>query len=111
MNLEKIKEIVNSNSRDDVKNFLIINCLSEDKNAIPLMMEILDTERKNKKELIQDMNLELSRSHIFIEISKESFNKKFVLDEIEKFYLKYKGVVTHCFNRFNNDSSSLKNKK
>ena len=41
MNLEKIKEIVNSDSPSNVKEHLIINCLSEDKNVIPLMMEIL----------------------------------------------------------------------
>jgi hypothetical protein len=68
---------------------------------------MIDRERTNKKELITDMNLELSRAHIYIDMRPETkvegqdcFNKGFVLDEIAKFYLRYKGSITHCFNRF-----------
>lgn len=108
MDIDKIKEIVNSDSSVLLKESQLIEHLSSDKNCIPTLLRILERERSNNKELITDMNLELSRAHIYIDMraeskseNKESFNKGFVLDEIAKFYFKYKQVVTHCFNRFN----------
>lgn len=108
MDIKTIKTIVNGNQPNDIKEMLVIGVLATDKNAIPMVMKILETERKSQKELVQDLNLELSRAHIYIDMrpeqkkeSKESFNKGFLLDEISKFYIKYKGKVTHCFNRFN----------
>ena len=109
MDIKTIKSIVNSDSPNNIKEMLIIRELSADKNVIPMIMEILQTERKSQKELVQDLNLELSRAHIYIDMRpeskkevKEGFNKGFILDEIAKFYIKYKGKITHCFNRFNN---------
>ena len=108
MDIKTIKSIANSEQPNDVKEMLIIRVLATDKNVIPMIMDILQAERKSQKELIQDLNLELSRAHIYIDMrpeskkeSKESFDKGFLLDEIAKFYIKYKGKVTHCFNRFN----------
>lgn len=108
MNIQSIKEIVNSNISDDMKEDLIISVLASDESVIPTMLKILQEERNKKKELIIDMNLELSRAHIYIydrpetkTEAKQAFNKSFIMDEIAKFYIKYKGVITHCFNRFN----------
>jgi hypothetical protein len=108
MNIDVIRDIVLSEDSLSMKEYKLIAHLAEDENCIPTLLRILNRERAMKKELIQDMNLELSRAHIYIDMraeskaeNKESFNKGFVLDEIAKFYLKYKKVVTHCFNRFN----------
>ena len=108
MDIKSLKEIVNSDLPDNYKEIQIINLLANDEKIIPEIMKILEQERKNKKELITDMNLELSRAHIYIDMrdenkkeGKESFNKNFVIDEIAKFYIKYKGMISHCFNRFN----------
>lgn len=107
MNLKRLKEILDSREPDNVKEHLIIQCLSKDEKVIPTIMKILGSERDEKKQLILDMNLELSRAHIYIDErpenkaeAKQSFNKSFVIDEIGKFYFKYKGIIGHCFNRF-----------
>jgi hypothetical protein len=108
MDIDIIKDIVNAESSYEIKKIQLIQHLASDKDCIPTLLRVLDRERTMNKELITDMNLELSRAHIYIDMraetkseSKESFNKGFVLDEIAKFYFKYKQVVTHCFNRFN----------
>ncbi len=108
MDIKTLKEIINSDLPDNFKEDLIIESLSQDESAIPVILKILNKERIAKKELILDMNLELSRAHIYIESRpeskrdiKQSFNKEFILDEIGKFYAKYKSIVSHCFNRFN----------
>ncbi len=113
MDLELIKQIVNSGLPDESKEYKIIQVLADDEKAIPEIMKILESERSMQRRLIMDMNAELSRSHIFIELEvpdkpsknkknpNEGFSKGFVVGEIEKFYVKYKSVVTHCFNRFN----------
>ncbi len=108
MNLKEIKEVINSSIPDKQKKECIIGILAKDEKLIPTLMIFLSVERQNKAELIDDMNLELSRAHIYIDErppikneSKAAFNKNFVIDKISEFYIKYKSVVTHCFNRFN----------
>ena len=106
MDIKSIKNIVNRDIPDSVKESMIIDELTKDKDVLPTLMLILNQERRSQKELIQDMNLELSRAHIYIETQKEDkkeegFNKSFVIKEISNFYKKYKGVVRHCFNRYN----------
>jgi hypothetical protein len=107
MDLKKLKAIlINDDLPDDHKKYLIIKVLSDDKEVIPMILEILDVERENKKELIIDLNLELSRAHIMIEMLPESkkklsLDRQFVLDKIAEFYIKWKGKIRHCFNRFN----------
>ncbi len=113
MDLKLLKQILDSTLPEEVKEHKIIEVIAADKNALPEMMKILMAERSFNSELIRDMNAELSRAHIFIEgevSDKPSKNKKdpnagfskgFVMGEIEKFYTKYKSVVRHCFNRFN----------
>ena len=108
MDLKTIKEIVNSGAKDEIQEALIINTLANDEKVIPMILEILSSERKENKDLIMDINLELSRAHIYIDMRPESkaenkdcFNKGFIMDEIAKFYIKNKGKILHCFNRFN----------
>jgi len=108
MNVKEIQEIVNSPILPtQTKESLIINSLAEDKNVATDIIKILSREREVNQGLISDMNLELSRAHTYIDRrselkpeSKENFNKSFVLDKIAAFYIKHKGLVTHCFNRF-----------
>lgn len=107
MDLDGIKEIINGNLPEEIKVSQIINLIAEDENVIPTIMLMLASERKTNKNLLMDMNLELSRAHIYIDMkpegkreAKDNFNKAFILDEITKFYIKYKGKIVHCFNRF-----------
>lgn len=116
MNIQEIKSIVNNQLvGDEIKEKLIINSLSKDKKIIPIILNILNKERENNAELIEDMNLELSRSHVFIDtlnpnlIGKketqsslgDNVTKEFITDKIAAFYIKYKDIIVHCFNRFN----------
>jgi len=108
MNIKKLKSIINSELPEYVIESQVINLLAKDKNVIPDILKILESERNLKNDLITDMNLELSRAHIYIELStetkkqaKDSFNKSFVINEIKNFYTKYKSNIKHCFNRFN----------
>ena len=107
MNLDEIKEIINSDLPDEIKESQLIESIANDENAVPNIMLMLAFERKTNKNLLMDMNLELSRAHIYIDMkpegkqeTKDSFNKAFIMDEIAKFYIKYKGKIVHCFNRF-----------
>jgi hypothetical protein len=96
MNLKEIKKVLEYNIPDETKRTLIIRILSEDKNVIPTIMEILDYERQKKAELIGEMNMQLSRAHIGLDNPK--MNKdKFIQKEITQFYLKNEDQVGHCF--------------
>ena len=108
MDIEAIKQIVNTDLPEEIKHRMIISVLSEDKMIIPIILDILNDERNKNEELVKELNVNLSRSHIYIgmtmedkKASKNRFNKKFVMEEIEKFYKKYKGMISHCFNKFN----------
>lgn len=108
MKIDQIKAIVNNNLfPDSAKRSMIIKIIAADENAIPDILQILNEERADKKQMMLDMNLELSRTHIYVDeytesakMEKGTFNKGFILDNISKFYLKYEGKITHCFNRF-----------
>lgn len=108
MDIRALQLVINSSIPDEHKEDEILKILSKDESIILYMFKILEEERKLKKELISDMNLELSRAHIYIDTrpevkseEKKDFNKGYVIDKIAQFYIKYKDVVTHCFNRFN----------
>ncbi len=106
MDLETIKKIVNSDSPSKSKELQILYVLAADKNAIPTILDILNAERKSNNEMITDLNLNLSRTHIFVDeyvdkVKEKQFTRAFILDKISEFYIKYKGRISHCFNRFN----------
>lgn len=109
MNIKEIKMILDAELPDYIKEKMIIIKLAEDKKVIPMLLEILERERASSDKLLTDINLELSRAHIYIEEAKidtkkekkSAFNRDFVLGKIERFYTRYKGIITHCFNRFN----------
>lgn len=109
MDLEKIKTIINSGASNDYKQELIIKILSEDSQVIPKLLKLLEYERIAKKELISDMNLELSRAAIKIELMLENntidsnavMTKEWVLNKIQNFYFKYQSIIKHCFKQKN----------
>ncbi len=108
MNLKKLEEIISSPFPDELKERMIIDCLAKDEKVIPTIMKILDAERYSKNELLIDMNLELSRADSYLRMSPEhkkelesSFNIEFIRSKIAEFYIKYKSMVRHCFERTN----------
>lgn len=64
MDIKNIKQIVNSDLPIDYQEKAILSVLANDKKVIPYIMEILENERKQNKELLLDTNMELSRALI-----------------------------------------------
>jgi hypothetical protein len=96
MNVKEIRSILDQKLSDsDTKN-LIIRSISKDENVIPILMELLEHERKYKKEVYENMNVLLSKADVGLDNKK--FNKdNFMQKEIYEFYKKYKDMVGHCF--------------
>ncbi len=96
MDLEKIKAIVNSDISKEHQESLIVTVLSQDKNVIPNILNLLERERIQQKELLLDTNLELSRALVIMNKNPESRSAKkiineeriFVVEEIKKHYKK-----------------------
>lgn len=100
MNLDKLKEILNQEIRADVKEILFLEQLSKEEDIVPNLLRILEAERRRNKEVIIDMNLELSRAFNYVheaafDKKKKGFNKEFLLGEIKNFYRRYKSVISH----------------
>lgn len=95
MNIKNIKEIVNDEMlTDNQKRHMLYLELAHDENAITTILGILDAERQEKRELILDLNLYLSKAHMGLEtpkLNKDGFMQK----EIRKFYKS--GRINHCF--------------
>ena len=96
MDLNKIQQVLNMEMPEESKRRTILNIISEDNNALPDMMGILNAEREQKQELILEMNMQLSRADVCIQEPKIA-KKEFVLGEISKFYKEYAAHVRHCF--------------
>jgi len=94
MNLNKIKEIVELSLSDSDKESLIISEISKGENVIPIILRILNAERKHKNELVSKMNLLLSKADIGLRkprLNEDGFMQK----DIAEFY--DKAEVNHCF--------------
>lgn len=104
MNIEEIKRICNSTSFSlESRETMILRLIAKDKKAVPYIIEMLNSERQIKNNIISDMNVELSRSLVFIEenteetkknkklpIEKQGFSRTFVVNSINDFWNKYK---------------------
>lgn len=102
MNISIIKKAIEFGSDDETIKNLIIREIAIDEDAVPMILEIINTERHLNKELILDMNLELSRLHIQFETPKFAGKNKIeqqqtVKDNVKGFYEKWKGKIGHCF--------------
>ena len=99
MDIKSIKQIVNSDLPIDYQEKAILSIIADDKKVIPYIMEILENERKQSKELILDTNSELSRALLVLNDENLKSNKKVVADpkwvvgEIKKHYHKWKNHI------------------
>ncbi len=105
MDLEKIKRIIEHDIPQEQKESMILQVLSKDDEALIYMLGILTHERRYKKELIQDLNLEVSRYHVHI--NNKSLLKKnliFLNKETKSLYERWKDFISPLFNnKFNED--------
>ncbi|HYE67512.1 MAG TPA: hypothetical protein VEA58_02810 [Anaerovoracaceae bacterium] len=69
--------------------------IANDPDAIPKIMQMLDEERRTNKNLVTDLNFQLSRAHVVLE-APEMNKGEFVAAEIRKFY--ETGRIGHCYN-------------
>lgn len=106
MDINSIKQIVNSDLPNDYQEKAILSIIAIDKKVIPYIMEILENERKQSKELLLDTNMELSRALVTLRLKPSDVKTKkalkehteFVIDEIKKHYIKWKDYIKCCFN-------------
>lgn len=96
MNLDRIKQIVNSGH--PMWDSILIQELAMQEDVIPRILDILNEERRQKNEVYSEMNLLLSQAETGLEtpkLNKDGFIGKKIID----FYKKYKGIkgVFHCF--------------
>ena len=93
MNIQKIKDIINTNIPDELKEIYILNVISEDPNVIPTILNILEEERSRNNELILDSNTELSRALVVLKDKNLKYNKKIIADPkwvVDQIILHYK---------------------
>lgn len=95
MNIKAIREIVAMPIPDSVASHKIIEVLAKDEHVIPILMQILDQERRETKNLVNESNAELSRALVTLEDphigqkGKAYIEIGFVIGEIKKHYRKW----------------------
>ena len=103
MDIKKIREIVSLGLPEQTIEMLILGVIAEDKNAIPTILKILESERNDNRELLLDTNLELSRALIVLNDANLRWNKKcsptprWIVGEIKKHYIKWKDKISCCY--------------
>lgn len=105
MDLEKIKQIIEYDIPQEQKESMILQVIGKDESVLIYMLGMLSHERQSKKELIQDLNLEVSRYHIHInDKSLLKKNLNFLNKETKSLYERWKCYVKPLFNnKFNED--------
>ena len=105
MNIQAINKIVTAcDISDEAKRRLILSEIATDEKALPDILEILAQERAKGKELVQDLNLELSRMSAYAAQPKrqikgsEGFTGDFVFGKMWEMYAKWGGRIGHLFN-------------
>ena len=92
--LKKIEESINSPYPDEVKMLMIIQIIGKSPDAFNIILNMLDSERRSKDELIREMNELLSKSHATYHIP-EDMKKHMNMDkQINDFY-KSTNMVFH----------------
>lgn len=87
MNLELIQSIVNDSFVPaESKKKLILMAVATAEDAIPSILQIVEAERRQNKELILDLNANLSIALVALTDNYKGENKKFIVETIKKFY-------------------------
>lgn len=96
MDLKKIGEILGSWEPDNWKEARIIELLAKDEAVIPRILKILEAERRQSKELVNESNLLLGKAHVGL--NNKKINKgNFMQAEIVEHFKKYSHVISHPF--------------
>lgn len=100
MTYEHLIKVLNSpmTGKEEGEKMMLIY-MSQDDKVIPAMLKMLEIQRKDKKELIEDMNVNLTRNtfaimHPEVTMGNEpEKQKEFYLNETKEFYKKYEGTI------------------
>lgn len=100
----KYKELVQALTTlpEEQGKHVIMLYMSQDKNIIPSLIGMLEMERETKKELLRDMNLNLSRNLLGLihnsGVKKEDVEQReFFIKETKEFYITNEEQVRCCF--------------
>ena len=105
MDLNKIKQIVDSKNSDFTKESQLLVLFANSEDFLPRLLEIIQYERDKNKELIGELNFQLSRADLGLE--KPILNENsFINKEISNFYDRYEDFVGHCFKSKNDKRNS-----
>ena len=108
MDIKKIRDLLNSEIPDDMQEYWLKRLIANDEEAIPDILQLLAIERQEKKEIIEEMNLQLSRADIGLDNPKVINKNGFIQNEIREFYAKYKDHIGHCFRKYTKEELILK---
>lgn len=97
MNIKELREILVSNYlTTEEKKIEIIKSLAKDENVIIDIIQILNSERDQKKKLLIEMNLLLSKADVGLDDPIHN-EHNFIQREIYSFYKKHENIIGHCF--------------
>lgn len=91
LNRQKLTAILNSDN--PAWEIAFVKELSESPNVLPVLLQLLVMERERQKELIDDLNLLLSQSHVCLEVPETNKNN-FMKRKIKEFYKTKR--IAHC---------------
>lgn len=99
MDIRKLKLLMLSDLPEDVLRHGVIQLIAQDEQAIPDILEVLNHERKRKKELLTEMNVLMSKADAALDNPKQFNKDNFIQNEVFEFYQKNTDVG-HCFRNY-----------
>lgn len=97
MDLNKIREALDSGMPNPVIKSRILSIIGLSDDSVMQLMEVVNSRMQSDKQLIEDSNLEVSRAALHIK-SPSLSESSFILTEIGKHYEKYNDRIHCCFN-------------
>lgn len=100
--LDAVKMFENQDINEKQLKEFIFDYISDEDSIIPNMMEILQKERNTKSSMLNEMNIELSRSlcgyEDFNSQKKEHKNRReFIVKGIREYYIKWQNYIKATF--------------
>lgn len=91
MDIKKLRTVVNLELPDEAIEHHVIAFLANQPNIIPILLDILGTERRLKNEAISDANQVIWKSKLALN-NKKMNKDDFIQKEIQELYEKHKGI-------------------
>ena len=95
MDLNRIKEILELKTFDDIKEKMILNVIAEDEKAVPYVLSLLEIERIKNKDLIKTLNALTCVTEMSLNLKDKKTKQKqldFIKAKLTNFYIKFKNL-------------------